>query len=115
MRRPPAYYTSDWEAARRSVASLAALRPEAAATGHGLPMYGEPLRRQLDDLVRNWERAARPSHGRYVRRPAITDERGVVSVPPPVADPQLMLLAGLGLVAGLGLMLTRGPSRSRTA
>src|SRR5438874_3379386 len=48
VHRPPAYYTPDWQAARQSVERLAQLRPNVAATGHGLPMYGERLRQGLD-------------------------------------------------------------------
>jgi glyoxylase-like metal-dependent hydrolase (beta-lactamase superfamily II) len=66
--RPPAYYTTDWEAARRSVATLAALEPKIAATGHGIPMQGIALRDQLRDLVDHWNQF-KPSHGRYVSPP----------------------------------------------
>lgn len=113
VRRPPAYYTSDWEAARCSVEMLARLQPEVAATGHGTPMRGEAMRRELETLARNWEEDAVPSWGRYIDRPAITDVHGVVRVPPPVVDPQLLALVGLGGVA-LGLWWLRTPrSRSR--
>lgn len=113
VRRPPAYYTPDWEAARRSVEMLAQLRPSVAATGHGLPMSGPPMQRELEELVQHWPQRATPAHGRYVHEPAITDERGLVRVPPPVVDPQLLLVAGLGLAALLGTMLlTRGAARS---
>lgn len=105
--RPPAYSTSDWQAARRSVESLATLRPQVPATGHGLPLTGEPMRRQLDALVRDWDRVV-PAHGRHVRSPDITDERGVVSVPPPVADPRLFAVAGRGLAAVVGALLLGG-------
>jgi len=108
VRRPPAYYTPDWETARRSVEELARLEPEIAATGHGLPMHGAPMRQQLETLVRDWDRLAVPAHGRYVNQPAVTDARGVVSVPPPVQDRQLLAVAGIGLAAGLGLWLLRG-------
>jgi len=108
VRRPPAYYTPDWESARRSVEKLMQLRPNAAATGHGLPMYGERLRRELAILVRDWDRVAVPPQGRYVRRPAIMDERGVVSVPPPVMDPQLVAVAGIGLAVVGGALLASG-------
>ncbi|MBY0528259.1 MAG: MBL fold metallo-hydrolase [Gemmataceae bacterium] len=112
VHRPPAYYTTDWDAARRSVEALAQLSPEVVATGHGLPMSGEEMRQQLEELARDWDRLARPAHGRYVREPAITDERGVVSVPPPVADPRL-LIAGLGIAAAV-LLLCQSPSMKST-
>jgi len=63
---PPAYATTDWEAARRSVEVLAALRPAIAATGHGTPMRGAELSRGLDELVRRFDEIAIPDHGRYV-------------------------------------------------
>jgi len=111
VHRPPAYYTIDWEAARHSVAALAALRPEVAATGHGIPMTGEDMRRQLDSLVRDWDRLAVPRQGRYVRQPAVTSAAGVVRVPPAVTDPQLLALAGVGVAALAGLALMRGLSK----
>ncbi|MDQ3167160.1 MAG: MBL fold metallo-hydrolase [Chloroflexota bacterium] len=63
---PPAYFTPDWRAAKRSVEALAALRPSLAATGHGTPMRGEDLTRQLDTLAANFEQVAVPDHGKYV-------------------------------------------------
>lgn len=108
VRRPPAYYTPDWATARRSVETLAQLRPEVAATGHGAPMYGERMRRELDALVRDWDEVAVPPQGRYVGRPAVTDEDGVVSVPPPVSDPQMTAaVVGLGALAVAMLMRRR--------
>jgi glyoxylase-like metal-dependent hydrolase (beta-lactamase superfamily II) len=109
--RPPAYYTTDWPAARASAERLAALEPEILATGHGLPMYGGEMRRQLHELATHWELYA-PWFGRYVQSPAVCDERGVVSVPPPVVSPQLVMLAGIaaGLLVG-GLMLSRSNAR----
>jgi glyoxylase-like metal-dependent hydrolase (beta-lactamase superfamily II) len=110
VHRPPAYYTSDWRAARESVETLARLRPEVAATGHGAPMRGERMRDQLDALVQHWEQAV-PRHGRYVREPAIVDEQGVRHLPPPVADPQLVVVAGLGLLTVAGVLWMRSRSR----
>jgi len=103
--RPPAYYTADWEAARKSVEALSRLQPEVAATGHGIPMSGQPMRRQLEELVRNWDKVAVPPHGRYVHQPAIMDAMGVVSVPPAVVDPRLIALAGVGIAALVGGLL----------
>lgn len=64
---PPAYFTPDWAAARRSVEALAALQPDIAATGHGTPLRGEPLRAGLARLVERFDEIAVPSQGRYVR------------------------------------------------
>ena len=47
---PPRYFTPDWEAAARSVATLAALEPEVVATGHGEPLRGDAVRADLHDL-----------------------------------------------------------------
>jgi glyoxylase-like metal-dependent hydrolase (beta-lactamase superfamily II) len=97
--RPPAYFTIDWGAAARSVRLLSRLRPSVAATGHGVPMPGDEMRRQLTELAENFARH-RPADGRYVRRPAVCDERGVRFVPPPVPDQAL----AWGIAAGvLGL------------
>jgi glyoxylase-like metal-dependent hydrolase (beta-lactamase superfamily II) len=68
--RPPAYFTPDWQAARRSVRELAALEPTVAATGHGIPMRGGEMLRQLHALAQNFDRVAVPKHGRYPRHPA---------------------------------------------
>lgn len=81
--RPPAYFTPDWEAARRSVEALAVLDPEVLATGHGRVLHGPLMRAELRSLADHFE-AAMPSSGRYVPYPAIADERGVVHVPPRV-------------------------------
>jgi glyoxylase-like metal-dependent hydrolase (beta-lactamase superfamily II) len=113
VRRPPAYYTTDWKSAHRSVEKLAELRPEVAATGHGVPMYGERMRGELDYLVRHWDRVATPTYGRYVDQPAVTDERGVVSVPPPVADPNLAKAITVGAAAAAGFLLLAGLSQTR--
>lgn len=110
---PPAYYTPDWVAARESIEELAALRPEIAATGHGVPMAGEELRTGLDALLRNFDEVAYPTHGRYAQHPAIADENGLVSVPPekPGLPPALVFGLGAGVVAGLTLAALAGGRR----
>ena len=84
---PPAFLTTDWNAAKRSVQALAKLKPEVAACGHGQPMYEHDLEVALNTLSLNFELIAVPEQGRYVEQPAITDETGVVELPPPVEDP----------------------------
>jgi glyoxylase-like metal-dependent hydrolase (beta-lactamase superfamily II) len=65
---PPRYLTTDWNAAKESVSILAALNPAAAVTGHGAAMRGEQLKEGLEILVRDFDKIALPSHGRYVER-----------------------------------------------
>ncbi|SNR39035.1 MBL fold metallo-hydrolase [Hymenobacter mucosus] len=100
---PPAYFTPNWQQARTSVALLAELNPQIAATGHGIPMRGQELQHQLSDLVENFDHKAVPSHGRYVGQPAEADATGVLSVPPPASLPASVWIAGasLALLGGL--------------
>lgn len=58
---PPKYFTSDWEAARASVSKLADLKPAVAVTGHGKPMRGEQLERELSRLVGHFDEIGMPS------------------------------------------------------
>jgi glyoxylase-like metal-dependent hydrolase (beta-lactamase superfamily II) len=111
--RPPAYYTQDWEAARRSIETLARIRPDIAATGHGRPMYGKTLRQQLADLLENWEDEI-PHYGRYVKSPVVADERGVEYVPPPVLDRYSLAAVGIGIAVVAGCLLGwKAAERSR--
>jgi glyoxylase-like metal-dependent hydrolase (beta-lactamase superfamily II) len=68
LRPPPAYFTTDWRAARASVEKLARLEPDILTSGHGGPMRGEVLRHDLHALVTNFTREM-PRRGRYVRQP----------------------------------------------
>jgi glyoxylase-like metal-dependent hydrolase (beta-lactamase superfamily II) len=79
---PPMYYTSDWESAKTSVETLAALNPELAITGHGRAVCGEGLRQALHVLAADFDLVAKPDQGRYVDTPAQADETGVTYVPP---------------------------------
>jgi glyoxylase-like metal-dependent hydrolase (beta-lactamase superfamily II) len=67
---PPAYFTTDWDAARDSVVKLARLRPTTIAAGHGRPLAGDDVPDLLTKLANNFDRVARPDHGRYVNQPA---------------------------------------------
>lgn len=111
---PPAYYTSDWDTAGRSVAKLSALGPEVAITGHGYPLAGPEFRGALAHLARDFNRLGVPASGRYVGHPALAGPEGVLSVPPDVPHPVARFLAGLGLglAAGMGAAaLVRASSR----
>ncbi|MED4886123.1 MBL fold metallo-hydrolase [Lysinibacillus fusiformis] len=63
---PPRYLTTNWQAARKSVEKLEALKPSVAITGHGLPMEGKELTRELKKLVDNFEQIALPKQGKYL-------------------------------------------------
>jgi glyoxylase-like metal-dependent hydrolase (beta-lactamase superfamily II) len=104
---PPAYFTPDWVSARRSVEQLAALQPLRVATGHGPPMEGDEMLRGLTKLARDFDRLAVPRRGRYVREPAVADERGVVAVPPPVPDPLARIVLGVGVALLAGALLRK--------
>lgn len=65
---PPRYWTTDWDAARKSVIKIESLKPAVAVTGHGQPMYGEELSEGLKKLVNEFDRIALPDYGRYVNR-----------------------------------------------
>jgi glyoxylase-like metal-dependent hydrolase (beta-lactamase superfamily II) len=62
--RPPAYYTTDWDNARRSVERLASLEPDTLASGHGHTLSGQAMRRSLHRLASNFDNVI-PKHGRY--------------------------------------------------
>jgi len=97
---PPSYFTIDWDAARKSVETLSAWEPQVAATGHGVPMNGPVLIDQLSALAADFDHRAVPLRGRYVHEPAVTNDTGIVSLPPPVADPWPKIAgAGVLLVA----------------
>lgn len=109
---PPMYFTPDWGAAARSVATLADLDPEVAATGHGEPLRGGSMRSDLHDLARDFRCRAVPRHDRYVGRSAVADEDGVVGVPPDVPHvlPALLLGVGAGVLAATLLAHRAGPT-----
>ncbi len=84
---PPAYLTTDWVAAYESVQNLLLLQPEIAATGHGKPMYGTVMLRQLLDLYERFDEIGIPDKGRYVNEPAVQDANGLMYVPPRTETP----------------------------
>ena len=107
---PPAYFTCDWEAAKKSVLKLNSLNPSAAGTGHGVSVRGLDLELGLNRLAHDFEARSIPSSdGRYVKQAAVTDENGIVDMPTPTSFHVARAL-GLGVVAGLVLYLI-GASR----
>ena len=112
---PPAYFTPDWDAARDSVRHLADLAPEVGATGHGIAMHREALRRQLRTLGEYFDQKARPKTGRYAHEPALADASGVRSVPPLLLSPWVKGLAVVGAVLTIaGLMGARKEKKKKT-
>jgi glyoxylase-like metal-dependent hydrolase (beta-lactamase superfamily II) len=65
---PPAYFTTDWDKARESVRKLEALKPSLVITGHGQPMCGEELSRQLSEVAADFNELEVPDQGRYVHK-----------------------------------------------
>lgn len=96
-------FNTDWDATRSSVEELARLRPNVVGCGHGIPRGDADLPARLERFV---ERFRAPRNGRYVNRPARTDERGVVTLPAapfdlvPFATAGALILAGIALGAG---------------
>ena len=100
---PPPPVTCDWGAACASVERLAALGPSVVGCGHGVPLSGPSL---AGDLRRFAETFTPPAHGRYVSAPAMTDENGIVSLPPPDLFP-LQAAAVVGAVALVRALASR--------
>jgi glyoxylase-like metal-dependent hydrolase (beta-lactamase superfamily II) len=93
-------FNTDWDATRLSVKELANLRPNVAGCGHGIPRCDSELPARLERFS---ERFRAPRTGRYVRRPACTDETGVVSIPPAPFDPVPFVTAAALILAGIAL------------
>ncbi len=59
---PPAYFTSDWAAAKASVERLAGLEPLTVAPGHGKPLAGEGVANRLYELADAFDVVAVPDN-----------------------------------------------------
>lgn len=59
---PPAYFTSDWSAAKASVEKLARLQPATVAPGHGKPLAGPGVPAALRALALRFEEVAVPNN-----------------------------------------------------
>jgi glyoxylase-like metal-dependent hydrolase (beta-lactamase superfamily II) len=64
---PPRYLTTDWAAAKDTVAKLRNLFPSIVISGHGQYMEGEELRLGLDKLADDFDTLAVPAYGRFVK------------------------------------------------
>jgi len=97
---PPAPFTIDWGLAHASLKEMASLRPNVLGCGHGAPISDSDLPERLEKFARRFRA---PRRGRYVKRPAKTDENGIVDLPPAPFDPVPFATAGALLCAGLAL------------
>lgn len=59
---PPAYFTSDWESARKSVQLLSKLDAVVVAPGHGQPLSGTLLPNKLRQLAQSFNGGAAPKN-----------------------------------------------------
>ncbi|MBW4085006.1 hypothetical protein [Paenibacillus sp. S150] len=66
MHGPPAYFTTDWVEAEKSVRKLALLDPRLLLAGHGLPMAAPELSRQFARLCKTFKELSVPSQGKFV-------------------------------------------------
>ncbi len=113
---PPAYGTTDWVAAYESVQKLLLMQPEIAATGHGKPMYGTDMLRQLLDLYERFDEVAIPDQGRYVNEPAVQDANGVMYLPPSTESPYkniILISSALFFAAALMVASTKLKKKRR--
>jgi glyoxylase-like metal-dependent hydrolase (beta-lactamase superfamily II) len=106
---PPAYFTIDWDKAERAARTLASLKPAILAPGHGEPMKQPSLAEDLAALAREFNGRVRPSHGRYVNHPAMTDDEGVVALPSPSRSSRVRwgALSGVAAATFAGTWLYR--------
>ncbi|MEG6616697.1 MBL fold metallo-hydrolase [Peptococcaceae bacterium 1198_IL3148] len=63
---PPAYLTTDWQAAEASVNKLRDLGPSLVIPSHGQPMQGQELTQHLSMLTQHFAEMAMPEQGRFV-------------------------------------------------
>jgi hypothetical protein len=77
LSRPPTPFTIDWERTHASIKELASSRPNVAGCGHGVPISASDLPGRMQAFAENFHP---PQRGRYVRRPAQTDENGIVDL-----------------------------------
>ena len=97
---PPAYFTNNWIAAEASIRMLADMEPSIVATGHGKPLKGMFIKWALHDLADHFKEKVVPKQGRYAREPALTDDLGVIKVPP--------VQTWVKTAGGIALALTAG-------
>ncbi len=111
---PPKYFTTDWDAAFRSVKVLADLEPSVVATGHGKPMSGPTMLDDLHRLVDEFFQVSKPAKGRYVNEPALSNEEGTVYIPDAVPMPakQIAAYALVGVLIASTFFMLKSKKRS---
>jgi glyoxylase-like metal-dependent hydrolase (beta-lactamase superfamily II) len=100
---PPKYFTCNWASAKLSVLKLRALDPEVVVSGHGSPMRGEEMIKQLDMLSKHFDEVATPAQGRYVQQPAVTNENGTLFLPPKTESIPMALKVMAAAVVGISI------------
>ena len=98
--RAGAPFNTDWGATCLSVKELAKLRPNLVGCGHGIPRSDAESPGRLERFAENFRT---PRRGRYVPKPARTDEHGIISLPPAPFDPVPFATAAALIVAGVAL------------
>jgi hypothetical protein len=83
------------------------MHPKIVATGHGLPLRGEQMQRDLQRLAENFDDLAVPRSGRYVDEAATSNRYGTVRVPRSAWQPWLGL-ALFGIVIAIGFKFGQG-------
>jgi hypothetical protein len=70
-------------------------------------MEGEELQRELANLASHFDTLAVPAEGRYVNEPAVTNENGVMYLPPPTEKiSAIVKVIGVTLaIASVGLLI----------
>ncbi len=97
---PPAYFTTDWQAARESAEHLAAMKPKLIGAGHGIPLRGEEMLSLFRNFAGHFDSIALPRKGRYLKHPVLAGNTGILSIPPAPENRFLRNLIWLGLIGG---------------
>lgn len=61
---PPAYFTSDWHAAQRSIRRLASLYPQTLVPGHGRPLAGAEVEAKFSQFAAEFSASPIPKSSR---------------------------------------------------
>lgn len=94
-------FVCDWARELDSMHHLADLQPRVVGPGHGKVLRGDSTAAEMAEFAKA---VHGPAAGRYVGHPAVTDESGLVSGPPPAEDylpKKLAVLSGMFAIAGL--------------